>query len=42
MKKTCLKQLENFIQQRNSKRKHKEQCIKNKLFSDYIYFIAHS
>ena len=39
-KKTCLKQqLQNFIQQRNAK-KHKEQFIKNKRLSDYIYSIA--
>ena len=42
-KKNCLKQqLQNFIQQRNAKKKHKEQCIKNKLLSDYIYSIANS
>ena len=40
MKKTCLKQqLQNFIQRRNAK-KHKEQFIKNKRLSDYIYSIA--
>ena len=38
---TCLKQQQNFIQQRNVK-KHKEQCIKNKQVSDYIYSIANS
>ena len=41
MKKTCQKQeLHSFIQQRNTKKKHKEQCIKNKHLSDYIYSIA--
>ena len=41
MKKTCQKQeLHSFIQQRNTKKKHKEQCIKNKRLSDYIYSIA--
>ena len=40
MKKNCLKQqLQNFIQQRNAK-KHKEQWIKSKHLSDYIYSIA--
>ena len=39
---TCLKQQQqNFIQQRNVKI-HKEQCIKNKQVSDYIYSIANS
>ena len=39
-KKTCLKQqLQNFIQRRNAE-KHKEQFIKNKRLSDYIYSIA--
>ena len=37
----CLKQLQNFLQQRMQK-KHKEECIKNKLLADYIYFIANS
>ena len=40
-KKTCLKQqLQNFIEWRNVKKNQKEQCIKNKRLSDYIYSIA--
>ena len=39
-KKACLKQpLQNFIQQKNAK-KNKDQCIKNKCLSHYIYFVA--
>ena len=39
-KKTCLKQqLQNFIQRRNAE-KLKEQFIKNKRLSDYIYSTA--
>ena len=40
-KKPYLKQqLQNFIQRRNAKKNHKEQCIKNKRLSDYIYSSA--
>ena len=37
-KKNLSKQLQNFIQRRNAK--NKEQFIKNKRLSDYIYSIA--